>query len=154
MKRISLFLITVLCLISIYSCATDKKGLIQNPQLRGPFKFGKVDIQDMHTAPYLINSIMIKVQNKLQLEGMLYKEDSKGPYYTIDLLIKAEYPAFVRHEDMASYTILETKVILKDPDGKEIKQGNISTINAFKGMTADYTEIEHAKEIVRFVTSK
>lgn len=154
MKRIGFILLPLLCSILIYACAADKRSLIENPQLRGPFKFGKVDIQDMHTAPYLVNSIMIKVQNILALEGMLYKEDTKGPYYTIDLLIKAEYPAFVRHEDMASYTLLETKVILRDSAGKEIKQGNISTINAFKGMTADYTEIEHAKEIVRFVTSK
>lgn len=140
---------------SIIGCANfAERKIVENPTFKGPFKFGTVDILGMETAPYLMNSIMTKVETYLRQEGLLYDEKIKGPFYTVDMLIKAEYPAFRKSENMSSYTNLETKVVLRDPDGRVMKEGVIGSVNGFREMLSDFTELEHAKEIVRFITTK
>ncbi|MFN3535320.1 MAG: hypothetical protein ACK4WB_08020 [Desulfatiglandales bacterium] len=155
MKIIKTVIILTFALVVFSSCAsvTSQKA-VESPKFRGPFKLVKVDITDMKTSPYLINSIMFKVQNILEREGVAYKEETKTAYYQVELFISADYPAFVKSENMSGYSSLETRVVLKDPTGKPIKEGKVSTFNAFKDITSDFTEVSHARDIVSFITSQ
>jgi len=138
----------------VSSCANLGTEKLKVPSDVGVFKISKVDVGDIHTAPYLLNSIMSKTNRLLDQYGILYDPQKHQKYYTIDLIIYASYPAFVRHENMSSYDFLETKITVKDQDGKVIKEGTVSTLNAFRETLADFTENQHAKEILKFLISK
>jgi hypothetical protein len=154
MKGYLKILLCLMAFIFVSSCANLDSERLKVPSDIGPFKIAKVDLGDIHTAPYLLNSIMSKTSRILDQYGILYDPQKHQKYLTLELIIYAIYPAFARHENMSSYDFLETKVTVKDPDGKIIKEGTVSTVNAFRETLADFTENQHAKEILRFLISK
>jgi hypothetical protein len=151
MKRLLSVIVVFGFLILIVACATVPKQ--ETLARTGPFKIQTVELTDMKTAPYLLNSINFKLQRLLSQKDLLYKPDVQKKYLEVELFISASYPAFIRYEESSSYSSLETKVVLKDMDGNVIKQGTITTINAFRVATSDFTEMDHVGEIVRFLTS-
>ncbi len=150
--RKGVFVFILFLIVFIHGCAT--RQLIETNGPKRLFIVSSVKILDNETEPYLKNFLKARLEEVLLDKGLLYKEGAEGELFRIDVTILANYPPFVQKAKMSWYQSLESTVSLMGPGDRIIKEGHIITYNGWGPVTAQFTELQHARDIVEFLLGK
>ena len=115
-------------------------------------KLGEFEAGSFDTPPYIPTKIRFQLELQLKGKNLLASEGDKK-VLTVNVVSSTRY-TFFRQEDASRYTELTSTVEVVDTSLPEIiAKTTIYSYNAWGENTSDFTEIDHARDIFKFLES-
>jgi hypothetical protein len=114
-------------------------------------KLGEFEAGSFDTPPYIPTKIRFQLELQLREKKLLASEDKK--VLTVNVVSSTRYN-FFRRESASRYTELTSVVEVVETSLPEIiAKTTIYSYNAWGEQTSDFTEIDHVRDIVKFLES-
>jgi hypothetical protein len=115
-------------------------------------KLGEFEAGSFDTPPYIPTKIQFQLELQLRQKKLLASEGDKK-VLTVNVVSSTRYN-FFRRESASRYTELTSVVEVVDTGLPEIiAKTTIYSYNAWGEQTSDFTEIDHVRDIVKFLES-
>jgi len=116
------------------------------------FKIGELKAGSFDTPPYIPTKIQFELNLQLKEKQLLATEGDKK-VLTVNIISSTRY-LFFRREQASNYKELTSVVEVVDTSLPEIvAKTTIHSFNAWGVNTSDFTEIDHVRDIVKFLVS-
>jgi hypothetical protein len=113
-------------------------------------KLGEFKAGSFETPPYIPKKILFELELDLRQKQLLASEGDKKAL-TVNVTSSTRY-MFFRNEQAGSYSELTSLVEVVDTNQPEIiAKTTLYSYNAWRNSTSDFTEIDHARSITKFL---